>query len=195
MKPQSDKKKSSDNTHSCTANTKKERSGEENRWNRYCVWCCSQFKNNIFTFSNWSLKAKCTEFVVFLSSVVASDVSSDDEPLIQMKTALAASKSPRANGTNKNAGGHITLSHQIAFIAAVCCLEWITYIFTFCSSDPNTDESSDSEPLIKMAKVSSKAAKKTFSRPPKKSVDKKKQGKIFFFLQWPAASSENCCCL
>lgn len=45
----------------------------------------------------------------------------------------------------------------------------------------NTDESSDNEPLIKIAKVSSKAAKKLISVPPKKSVDKKKQGKIFFF--------------
>ncbi|XP_076609815.1 uncharacterized protein LOC143334791 isoform X3 [Chaetodon auriga] len=39
------------------------------------------------------------------------------------------------------------------------------------SPDVNTDESSDNEPLIKIAKVSSKAVNKPFSVPPKKSVD------------------------
>ncbi|XP_026206033.1 nucleolar protein dao-5-like isoform X3 [Anabas testudineus] len=80
----------------------------------------------------------------------ASDDSADDEPLMRMKTALAAkspeikeNKSSRSNGTNRNA-------------------------------DLNTDESSDNEPLIKIAKVSSKAAEKPFSMP-KKSADKKKQ--------------------
>ena len=46
----------------------------------------------------------------------------------------------------------------------------------------NTDESSDNEPLKKIAKTNSKAAKKTFSVPPQKSVDSEKEGKIIFSL-------------
>ncbi|XP_078124254.1 uncharacterized protein LOC144529159 [Sander vitreus] len=41
--------------------------------------------------------------------------------------------------------------------------------------DMNTDESSDNEPLKKIAKTIPKAAKKTFSVPPQKSVDSEKE--------------------
>ncbi|XP_073340458.1 uncharacterized protein [Pagrus major] len=78
----------------------------------------------------------------------ASDVSSDDEPLINLKIS-ASTKKPekiddtpsRANGTNNK------------------------------KADLNTDESSDNEPLIKIAK----AAKKPSSLSPRKSVDTKKK--------------------
>lgn len=46
-------------------------------------------------------------------------------------------------------------------------------------SDRTTD-SSDNEPLIKIGKVSSKAAKKPLSVPPKDCVDKQKEGKKLF---------------
>ncbi|XP_041811459.1 nucleolin-like isoform X2 [Chelmon rostratus] len=71
----------------------------------------------------------------------ASDASSDDEPLIKMKTVKKYNTSTRSNGRNSN------------------------------KADVNTDESSDNETLIKIAKVSSKAVNKSFSVPPKKSVD------------------------
>lgn len=48
----------------------------------------------------------------------------------------------------------------------------------------NTDESSDNEPLVKFAKKASKAARKPFSVPPKKSVDTKKKGNFLsMYLQ------------
>lgn len=40
----------------------------------------------------------------------------------------------------------------------------------------DTDESSDNEPLIKVAKMTAKAVKKPVSVPAKKSVDTKKKG-------------------
>lgn len=61
------------------------------------------------------MSAKGTELIVLMSSpFVASDVSSDDEPLINLKISASAKKPekiddtpPRANGTNnKKAGGY-----------------------------------------------------------------------------------------
>lgn len=89
--------------------------------------------------------------VVRDSPVLASDDSSDDEPLIKMKTTPVKKSekkentSPRSNGTDKKK-----------------------------NADLKMDDSSDNEPLIKIAKVASKAEKKPFSVPPKKSVDTKK---------------------
>ena len=136
-------------------------------------------------FSNFNLwKAKCTKFCVLISSaVLASDDSSDDEPLIKMKTTAAKKSeknentSPRSNGTNKKNTGLYITSH----ISSVLC--WIIYgvdsfklVLYVTFSDLKTDDSSDNEPLMEIAK----AAKKSLSVPPKKSVDTKKKGKIVF---------------
>ncbi|XP_070702215.1 nucleolar protein dao-5-like isoform X2 [Pempheris klunzingeri] len=75
----------------------------------------------------------------------ALDDSSDDEPLIKIKSAQTKKPvkkdnvSPRSNGTNNK------------------------------KADLNADDSSDDEPLIKIAKMSSKPSKKPLSAPPKKS--------------------------
>ncbi|XP_029022285.1 uncharacterized protein LOC114865370 isoform X4 [Betta splendens] len=82
-----------------------------------------------------------------LASSPHDSADSDDEPLIKIKTALAAKppegkekKSPRSKGTNKK-------------------------------KDVDIDECSDNEPLIKLVRKSCKATK----TPPKKSVNEKKQ--------------------
>ncbi|XP_036948243.1 nucleolar protein dao-5-like [Acanthopagrus latus] len=81
----------------------------------------------------------------------ASDVSSDDEPLINLKISASAKKPekiddtpPRANGTNNK------------------------------KADLSTDESSDNEPLVKIAR----AAKKPSSLSPRKSVDAKNKASL-----------------
>ena len=64
--------------------------------------------------------------------------------------------------------------------------EYLPAVFSLCVTIAylNADDSSDSEPLIKIAKkVSSKAAKKPPSVPPT-SPDTKEKGKIMFSL-WP----------
>lgn len=68
-------------------------------------------------------------------------------------------------------------------------MDGFTFLLYVTVSDMNTDDSSDNEPLIKIAKVSSKAAKKPFSVPPKRTVDTKKKGKIFFFSPWTCSNS------
>lgn len=127
---------------------------------------------------------------MFISSLVASDDSSDDKPLIKMKSTSSPAKkpvnkddtSPKSNGTkNKKAGGYITLCYQPYFICVFSFLsgmDGFKFLLYVTVSDLNTDESSDNEPLIKIASASSKAAKKPVS--PKKSVDTKKKGKILF---------------
>ena len=52
-------------------------------------------------------------------------------------------------------------------------------------SDMNTDDDSDDEPLIRKAKMPSKAAKKHSSVSPKKSVDLKKKGNIILCVYQP----------
>ncbi|XP_053190301.1 uncharacterized protein LOC128374082 isoform X2 [Scomber japonicus] len=100
---------------------------------------CENTRSSIFS-SNINTKKD--------KSVLTSDDSSDDEPLIRMKTASAKKSekkdaSTRSNGTNKK------------------------------NADLKTDDSSDNEPLKKM--VASKTAKKPSSVPPKKSVETKKK--------------------
>ncbi|XP_026155322.1 nucleolar and coiled-body phosphoprotein 1-like isoform X4 [Mastacembelus armatus] len=78
---------------------------------------------------------------------------SSDEPLRKMKTTFASSKTlqKKENKSSRSNG-----ANKI--------------------TDLSTDEDSDNEPLIKDAKVSSKAAKKTCTKTPlKKSADKKKK--------------------
>lgn len=65
----------------------------------------------------------------------------------------------------------------VGIISGVDSFKLVLYVTV---SDLKMDDSSDNEPLIKIAKVASKAEKKPFSVPPKKSVDTKKTGKIIF---------------
>ncbi|XP_070840867.1 nucleolar protein dao-5-like isoform X2 [Chaetodon trifascialis] len=99
-----------------------------------------------------SIKMDCStadEATNVVQDSPALDDSSDDEPLIKMKTVSAPAKRPvtknspstRSNGTHSN----------------------------------KADESSDNEPLIKIAKVSSKAVNKSFTVPPKKTVSTKER--------------------
>lgn len=50
----------------------------------------------------------------------------------------------------------------------------------FCFLCLNTDEDSDNEPLIKIAKISLKAVKKPPSVPTKKAAGRKKKGEMAF---------------
>lgn len=184
-RPRSEEKRSRENRHRSNSNSEKDKSGEDNKYNRLSTILpveVKYFQLDIL----WTLKAKGAKFCTFISSpVVASDDSSDDEPLIKMKTVSTPAKKPvkkdnrssRSNGTNnKKAGGYIAICHPPYF----SCVFWFlsgmdAFIFCVTVSDVNTDASSDNEPLIKIAKVSPKAAKK-----PKKSVDTKKKGEIIF---------------
>ncbi|KAK2830701.1 hypothetical protein Q5P01_018632 [Channa striata] len=76
--------------------------------------------------------------------------SSDDEPLMKLKMASASAKTPEKKEDNSSKPNGT-------------------------NAGKNADESSDNEPLIKIAKVSSKAAKKSFSLPLKKPMEKNKQ--------------------
>lgn len=122
------------------------------------------------------------------SSFVASDVSSDDEPLINLKISASAKKPekiddtpPRANGTNnKKAGGYsvnVIIYMSAVFFWFLCGMDGSMFLYVTVT-DLSTDESSDNEPLIKFGK----AAKKPSSLSPRKSVDTKKKGKIILSL-------------
>lgn len=77
-------------------------------------------------------------------------------------------------GTNDKKAGCSAIHLHIYFR---CFLIWIwNESPKNLSAGLDTDESSDNEPLIKVAKMTAKAVKKPVSVPAKKSVDTKKKG-------------------
>lgn len=114
----------------------------------------------------------------------ALDDTSDDEPLIKMKTAMKpetnGNKSGSSNGINNNKGD-LKKQNSSDDEPLIKKAKVSSKAAEEKKSDLKVEESSDDEPLIKMSKVSSKPVKKTsqrVSRPKKKSVDRNRKESV-----------------
>lgn len=115
MRPHTEEKQSHKVRRSSDVKSKQDRSGG---WGRFT----QTLSNTVF-----NIKKLKTSIWLYLYPVVASDVSSDDEPLIKLKKKAATaerperkvSKSTRSTGTNEKKAGTLSTTCQQLYSSCV----------------------------------------------------------------------------